>query len=167
MNAIRTLLATCMAVSATAASAATIGYGGVPATGGGFTTALTGPGVTTETFNGTTGGCGPTTGVAITGNYHIVTGSQPGYYAAPAGDGTCYLSIPQNGGSGQAQLGSKLRLALAQGGEGTFRQIDGDLSAHPRGELGHDGARCNGFLQCSMNPRRRRSSSRKNSNSAA
>lgn len=97
------LLTAALAVSLPA-GAATINYGGVPATGGGFTTALTGPGVTTETFNGTTGNCGVTTGVTVTGNYHLVTGSQVGYYAAPAGDTTCYMSIPQNGSNGIATV---------------------------------------------------------------
>lgn len=32
----------------------------------------------------------------ITGNYAIVTGSQAGIYAAPLGDTTAYLTVPQN-----------------------------------------------------------------------
>ena len=97
------LLSAALAVSFPA-GAATINYGGVPATGGGYTTALTGPGVSTETFNGTTGNCGVTTGITVTGNYHLVTGSQVSYYAAPAGDTTCYMSIPQNGSNGIATV---------------------------------------------------------------
>ncbi len=92
------------AVAAIPAGAATINYGGIPATGGGYTTALTGAGVTTETFNGTTGHCGVTTGITVTGNYQIVTGSQVNYYAAPAGDTTCYMSIPKNGSNGTATV---------------------------------------------------------------
>ena len=104
MKNVRTaLLGAALAVSLPA-SAATINYGGVPATGGGYTTALTGPGVSTETFNGTTGNCGVTTGITVTGNYHLVTGSQVSYYAAPAGDTTCYMSIPQNGSNGIATV---------------------------------------------------------------
>jgi PEP-CTERM motif len=107
LDVMKTFRTACLAAALIASlpsMAATINYGGVPANGGGFTTALTGPGVTTETFNGTTGNCGVTTGITVTGNYHLVTGSQVGYYAAPAGDTTCYLSIPQNGSNGTATV---------------------------------------------------------------
>lgn len=99
------LFALLLAAAPLPAMAATITYGGVAAPGGGFTTALTGPGVTVETFNGTTGpSCGLTSGVSVTGNFHIVQGSVPSYYAAPAGDTTCYMSVPKNGGSGTATM---------------------------------------------------------------
>jgi len=101
----RFVAALLLAAAPLPAFAATLTYGGVAAVGGGYTTAMTGPGVTVETFNGTTGpSCGLTSGVSVTGNYHIVQGSVPSYYAAPAGDTTCYLSVPKNGGSGIASM---------------------------------------------------------------
>lgn len=99
------LLALLVAAAPLPALGATLTYGGVAAAGGGFTTAMTGPGVTVETFNGNTGpSCGLTSGVSVTGNFHIVQGSVPSYYAAPAGDTTCYMSVPKNGGSGTASM---------------------------------------------------------------
>jgi hypothetical protein len=99
------------ALAAVPATAASITYGGIAAPGGGFTTSLTGPNVQVQTFNGTGNGCGLSGGWAASGNYHIVTGSVAGYYAAPAGDTTCYMAVPQNGSSGVATVDISALLA--------------------------------------------------------
>ncbi len=44
----------------------------------------------------------PAAFVSISGNYHIVNGSQSGYYAAPSGDTSSYLSVPFEGSLGSA-----------------------------------------------------------------
>ena len=41
---------------------------------------------------------------SIAGNYHVVSDSQVGYYAAPSGDTSKYLSVPETGSGGNATV---------------------------------------------------------------
>jgi len=46
----------------------------------------------------------PAAFTSISGNYHLVSGSQVGYYATPSGDTSTYLSVPQTGSAGNATV---------------------------------------------------------------
>lgn len=46
----------------------------------------------------------PPAGVTLTGDYEIVAGSLPGFYAAPALDRTFYLAVPFDARSGSATM---------------------------------------------------------------
>jgi hypothetical protein len=46
----------------------------------------------------------PAAFTSISGNYHMVSGSQVGYYAAPSGDTSTYLSVPETGSAGNATV---------------------------------------------------------------
>jgi hypothetical protein len=80
---------------ATSAGAATISFSNCAASdGSGLTTCVAGASVVD--FN-----AGPPP-AGYFGNGWLPTGSEPGLYAAPAGDATRYLSVPAQGGSGTA-----------------------------------------------------------------
>jgi len=78
-------------------NATTINYGGIDQGTNGWTTSVSGAIV--EDFNG-----GGATHWSGSGNYQFVTGSLTNRYAAPAGDETYYLSVPETGGSGSLDI---------------------------------------------------------------
>lgn len=88
-------LRSALLLAALPAAAATITLGGTPLGGQGITSAQ--PGMFVETFEGRPS-------VTISGDYVISDSSVPGKRAAPAGDASRYLAVPDARSSGEVRM---------------------------------------------------------------
>jgi hypothetical protein len=95
----KTVIAAAAVLCASSASAAVITFGGTATPNDGLTTSRAG--ATVVTFNN---GAKP---AGYSGDGSVLQGSQSGYYAAPAGDSSKYLSVayPKVAGTETASLG--------------------------------------------------------------